>query len=159
VLGKQAEEFARRMERITDVLGEHQDAADAGAPIQELAATADAQASFAFGVLFALGVLLAAERERVTTTRREFAKAVAQSQPSHMVTMAGEMTAADTADGTAAAGGDTGAVIWRPDLAHDGGVEICLVHRPRPVVLAGRAPRPLVRGRAPHGPCPREAGH
>jgi hypothetical protein len=33
-----------------------------------------------------------------------------------------------------------GAVIWRPDLAHGGGIEICLVHRPRPVVFAGRAP-------------------
>lgn len=62
VLGERAEQFARRMERITDVLGEHQDAADTGAAIQELAATADAQASFTFGVLFALGVLLATER-------------------------------------------------------------------------------------------------
>jgi len=24
-----------------------------------------------------------------------------------------------------------GAVLWRPDQAHDGGVEVCLVHRPR----------------------------
>ncbi len=31
-------------------------------------------------------------------------------------------------DGTVVA---AGAVVWRPDLAHDGGVEICLVHRPR----------------------------
>jgi hypothetical protein len=56
------------MDRITEVLGEHQDAAGAGAAIQELAATADAQASFILGVLFA------AERERVKTTRRGFAQ-------------------------------------------------------------------------------------
>jgi hypothetical protein len=56
------------MERITEVLGEHQNAADAGAAIRELAATADARASFILGVLFA------AERERIKTTRRGFAK-------------------------------------------------------------------------------------
>jgi hypothetical protein len=41
--------------------------------------------------------------------------------------MDGDVTAVDTADGTVVA---AGAVIWRPDLAHDGGT-ICLVHRPR----------------------------
>jgi CHAD domain-containing protein len=68
VLGERAEEFTRQMERITEVLGQHQDAADAGAAVQALAAIADAQTSFTLGVLFA------AARERVKTTRREFAK-------------------------------------------------------------------------------------
>jgi hypothetical protein len=56
------------MERITEVLGEHQDAADAGRAIRALVANVDPHASFTLGVLFA------AERERVTATRREFAK-------------------------------------------------------------------------------------
>ena len=97
VLGEQAEEFARRMERITEVLGEHQNAADAGAAIQELAATADARASF---------VPRCAVRGGARAGQNDpswVRQAVAQSQPSHMVTMACEMTAADTADGTAAA--------------------------------------------------------
>ncbi len=68
VLGEQAEEFARQMERITEVLGEHQDAADAGRAIRALVANVDPHASFTLGVLFA------AERERVIATRREFAK-------------------------------------------------------------------------------------
>jgi CHAD domain-containing protein len=68
VLGSDAKAFAEQMERVTEVLGEHQDAADAGAAIQAMAANADASASFTLGVLFA------AERERVTSTRREFAR-------------------------------------------------------------------------------------
>ena len=68
VLGADAKAFAEQMEKITEILGEHQDAADAGAAIQEMAANADASASFTFGALFA------AERERVRTTRYEFAK-------------------------------------------------------------------------------------
>ncbi len=68
VLGKEAKAFAEQMERVTEILGEHQDAADAGAAIQAMAANADAPASFTFGVLFA------AEREQVTATRREFAQ-------------------------------------------------------------------------------------
>jgi hypothetical protein len=56
------------MERVTEILGEHQDAADAGAAVQAMAANADAPASFTLGVLYA------AERERVTATRREFAR-------------------------------------------------------------------------------------
>jgi CHAD domain-containing protein len=67
VLGTEAKRFAEQMERVTEVLGEHQDAADAGAAIQAMAANADAPASFTLGVLYA------AERERVTATRREFA--------------------------------------------------------------------------------------
>jgi CHAD domain-containing protein len=67
VLGTEAKRFAEQMEHVTEVLGEHQDAADAGVAIQAMAANADAPASFTLGVLYA------AERERVTTTRREFA--------------------------------------------------------------------------------------
>jgi CHAD domain-containing protein len=65
--GEAAVAFARQMEKVTEILGEHQDAADAGAAIRELATSADARASFT------LGVLCAAERERVTVTRRRFA--------------------------------------------------------------------------------------
>jgi CHAD domain-containing protein len=68
VLGADAKAFAEQMEKITEILGEHQDAADAGAAIQAMAANADPAASFTLGVLFA------AERERVRATRREFAK-------------------------------------------------------------------------------------
>ena len=65
---REAKAFAEQMERVTEILGEHQDAADAGAAIQAMAANADAPASFTLGVLYA------AERERVTATRREFAR-------------------------------------------------------------------------------------
>jgi CHAD domain-containing protein len=68
VLGAEAKAFAEQMERVTEILGEHQDAADAGAAIRAMAANADAPASFTLGVLYA------AERERVTATRREFAR-------------------------------------------------------------------------------------
>ena len=68
VLGAEAKAFAEQMERVTEILGEHQDAADAGAAVQAMAANADAPASFTLGVLYA------AERERVTATRREFAR-------------------------------------------------------------------------------------
>jgi inorganic triphosphatase YgiF len=67
VLGRDAERFARQMEKVTEILGEHQDAADAGVAIQDMAANADAPASFTLGVLYA------AERDRVASTRREFA--------------------------------------------------------------------------------------
>jgi 8-oxo-dGTP pyrophosphatase MutT (NUDIX family)/phosphohistidine phosphatase SixA len=42
--------------------------------------------------------------------------------------MAGDVSASPGSDGTILA---AGAVIWRPDASDDGGVEICLVHRPR----------------------------
>ena len=58
VLGEEAAAFACQMEKVMEILGEHQDAADAGAAIRELATSADARASFS------LGVLCAAERER-----------------------------------------------------------------------------------------------
>ncbi len=68
VLGAEAKAFAEQMERVTEILGEHQDAADAGGTILAMAANADAPASFTLGVLFA------AERERLMATRREFSK-------------------------------------------------------------------------------------
>ncbi|HWH99895.1 MAG TPA: hypothetical protein VNT27_06165, partial [Propionibacteriaceae bacterium] len=46
---------------------EYKGAADAGAAIRELATSADVPASFTVGVLYA------AERERVAATRRRFA--------------------------------------------------------------------------------------
>ncbi len=53
VLGEEAAAFARQMEKVTEILAEHQDAADAGAAIRELATSADAPASFTLGVLHA----------------------------------------------------------------------------------------------------------
>jgi CHAD domain-containing protein len=67
VLGEEAAAFACQMEKVMEILGEHQDAADAGAAIRELARSADAPASFTLGVLYA------AKRERVTATRHRFA--------------------------------------------------------------------------------------
>jgi 8-oxo-(d)GTP phosphatase len=42
--------------------------------------------------------------------------------------MVGTVSRPNASDGTVVA---AGAVVWRPDPAHAGGVEICLVHRPR----------------------------
>jgi 8-oxo-(d)GTP phosphatase len=53
---------------------------------------------------------------------------VAQGQPAQVAAVAGDVSGPDTTDGTVVA---AGAVVWRPDLRHDGGVEICVVHRPR----------------------------
>ncbi len=53
MLGEEAAGFARQMEQVTEILGEHQEAADAGAAIRELATSADAPASFTLGVLHA----------------------------------------------------------------------------------------------------------
>ncbi len=54
--------------------------------------------------------------------------AVAQSQPSQVAPMADPMSGPAGVAGTVVA---AGAVLWRPDQAHDDGVEVCLVHRPR----------------------------
>ena len=67
VLGKDAARFAKRMAKITEVLGDHQDAAQAAAIAQEYAATADAE------LAFALGVLCGAERAHVGSARARFA--------------------------------------------------------------------------------------
>ncbi|MET0522300.1 MAG: NUDIX hydrolase, partial [Jiangellaceae bacterium] len=42
--------------------------------------------------------------------------------------MAGDLSSSDTSDGTVVA---AGAVVWRPDTARPGEVEVCVVHRPR----------------------------
>jgi CHAD domain-containing protein len=67
VLGEEAAAFARQMEKVTEILGEHQDAAEAGAPIRKLATSADAPASFT------PRRALCGRRERVAATRRRFA--------------------------------------------------------------------------------------
>jgi hypothetical protein len=55
------------MAKVTEVLGDHQDAAQAAAIAQEYAATADAE------LAFALGVLCGAERAHVGSARARFA--------------------------------------------------------------------------------------
>lgn len=67
VLGSDAAAFAKQASRVTEVLGEHQDAAQAADLSGELAGEADPAAAFA------LGVLHSTEREFVGTSRREFA--------------------------------------------------------------------------------------
>ena len=67
VLGKDAARFARQMSKVTEVLGDHQDAAHAAAIAREFAASADAE------LAFALGVLCGAERAHVGSARSRFA--------------------------------------------------------------------------------------
>jgi CHAD domain-containing protein len=68
VLGKDAARFARQMSKVTEVLGDHQDAAHAAAIAREFAASADAE------LAFALGVLCGAERAHVGSARSRFAR-------------------------------------------------------------------------------------
>jgi inorganic triphosphatase YgiF len=67
VLGKDAARFARQMSKVTEVLGDHQDAAHAAAIAREFAASADAE------LAFALGVMCGAERAHVGSARSRFA--------------------------------------------------------------------------------------
>ena len=67
VLGKDAAHFAKQMAKVTDVLGDHQDAAHAAAIAREFAANADAE------LAFALGVLWGAERAHAASARAQFA--------------------------------------------------------------------------------------
>ncbi|HEU4544138.1 MAG TPA: CYTH and CHAD domain-containing protein [Jiangellaceae bacterium] len=67
VLGKDAARFARQMAKVTEVLGDHQDAAQAAAIAEEFATSADAE------LAFALGVLCGAERAHVGSARARFA--------------------------------------------------------------------------------------
>lgn len=67
VIGKNAEKFAKAMESVTEVLGDHQDAAHAATVAEEFAVDADAD------LAFALGVLCGAERAHVSSARAEFA--------------------------------------------------------------------------------------
>jgi CHAD domain-containing protein len=67
VFGSPAKKFARQLESVTELLGEHQDAAIAAALVQELSTkTRGSRATFAMGVLFA------GQREQVDHCRREF---------------------------------------------------------------------------------------
>ena len=68
VLGKDAAALAGQLERITDILGAHQDAADAARAVRAMAGeVTDPSAGFV------LGVLHTAERDTVRAKRAEFA--------------------------------------------------------------------------------------
>lgn len=69
VLGGDAKAFAEQAEKITEILGEHQDAAMAAAKARELANSGHASAD----VAFALGVLASNERALVHAARTAFA--------------------------------------------------------------------------------------
>ena len=67
VFGGPAKKFAKQLESITELLGEHQDAAIAAGLVQQLSTKArGARATFAMGVLFAQ------QREQVRRCRIEF---------------------------------------------------------------------------------------
>lgn len=67
VFGGPAKKFAKQLEDVTELLGEHQDAAIAADLVQRLASkTRGARTPFALGVLYAQ------QRSRVDQTRREF---------------------------------------------------------------------------------------
>lgn len=68
VLGTDAARFAKAMSKVTDVLGEHQDASQAAAVATQSAAGADPP------LAFALGVLCGSERANVAAARTKFGK-------------------------------------------------------------------------------------
>jgi CHAD domain-containing protein len=68
VFGDEAAAFAKQLSRVTEVLGEHQDAAIAIERIKELAAHEQVSAPAAFG----LGALLSVEHDSVREARDEF---------------------------------------------------------------------------------------
>jgi CHAD domain-containing protein len=69
VMGKDAAALAGQLERVTDVLGAHQDAADAAAAVRTMVDEAtDPSAGFVLGVLHAV------ERDTVRAKRAEFTK-------------------------------------------------------------------------------------
>ncbi|MGH8775000.1 MAG: CHAD domain-containing protein [Jiangellaceae bacterium] len=67
VLGKDAAKFARQLAKVTEALGEHQDAVDAGAAVSRLTEDADVATGFALGALYGI------ERQRVRDIRADFA--------------------------------------------------------------------------------------
>lgn len=71
VLGGDVKAFAKQIEKITEILGEHQDAALAAAKARELANSDRASTD----VAFALGVLASNERAHVHAARAEFTAA------------------------------------------------------------------------------------
>ena len=66
VLGSDAVAFAKQLSRVTEVLGDHQDAAQAADLAEELAQDGEPAAAFSFGVLYST------ERAFVAATRLEF---------------------------------------------------------------------------------------
>jgi CHAD domain-containing protein len=70
VFGIEAAAFAKQLAQVTEVLGEHQDAAVASHRIVELAGDDGVTPPAAF----ALGALLAVERDSAETTRGQFAQ-------------------------------------------------------------------------------------
>ncbi|TDE01461.1 CYTH and CHAD domain-containing protein [Jiangella asiatica] len=69
-LGSDAKAFAKQLKKVTDILGEHQDAAQAAATARELANSDQASSDAAF----ALGVLASLERAHVHAARARFAQ-------------------------------------------------------------------------------------
>jgi CHAD domain-containing protein len=69
VFGQPAKKLARQLETVTELLGEHQDAAIAAALMQQLSTTASGSRA-----VFAMGVLFAHQRERVRRCRVDFIK-------------------------------------------------------------------------------------
>lgn len=67
VLGSGAAKFAKMMSKVTDLLGDHQDAAHAAAVAAEFAQRADPP------LAFALGVMYGSERAHLASARSEFA--------------------------------------------------------------------------------------
>jgi CHAD domain-containing protein len=70
VFGPEAATFAKQLARVTEVLGEHQDAAIASQRVIEIAADEGTSAAAAFG----LGALLGVERDSAEQTRSQFAE-------------------------------------------------------------------------------------
>lgn len=70
VFGGPAKKFAKQLETVTELLGEHQDAAIAASVVEQLAAQTRGSRS-----AFALGVVFAQQREQVVSCRREFVDA------------------------------------------------------------------------------------
>ena len=69
VFGSAAQAFAKQLSRVTEILGDHQDAAIAIERIKELAAEDGVTPPAAFG----LGALLLVEHDSVADTRADFA--------------------------------------------------------------------------------------
>ncbi len=69
VFGPEAAAFAKQLSLVTEVLGEHQDAAVATERVIEIAADESTSAAAAFG----LGALLGVERDSAEATRAQFA--------------------------------------------------------------------------------------
>jgi CHAD domain-containing protein len=67
VFGKPAKKFAKQLERVTEMLGEHQDAAVAATLVQQLALSTRGPRT-----VFALGVVYGQQRDRVSDIRSSF---------------------------------------------------------------------------------------